>query len=369
MNKGLYVHIPFCMKKCKYCDFNSFCGSDADKNMYLDALFDEMSGYDGEVCDTVFIGGGTPTALSAEEMGLLLKKIDDTFAITADVEFTMEANPKTIDAEKLSVMRENGVNRLSLGVQSFHDNELLALGRIHNAADAHEGFHLARDAGFDNINLDLMLAIPQQTKASLAENIRIAADLSPEHISCYSLILEEGTPLYDEYMRGELALPDDDAQADMYFYAADELKKYGYNRYEISNFALPGRESRHNKKYWQCREYIGVGLSAHSYVGGARYANTDNFSSYIKGRFSDGEKNVLTLSDKMSEFMFMGLRMTEGIAVSEFSERFGKNIRDVFEKPLLKFIKTGMLIEKNGRIFLADKAVEVSNQVMCEFIL
>lgn len=367
--KGLYVHIPFCVKKCKYCDFNSFCGSENDKKLYIDALFSEMDKYSGEKCDTVFIGGGTPTALSADDMQSLLDKINRTFVLAYNTEFTVEANPKTVDEIKLQTMLKYGVNRISLGVQSFNDAELGAIGRIHSAADAAESFCLARRMGFENISVDLMLAIPNQTPDSLSENIRIAAELSPEHISCYSLILEDGTPLYEEYNRGLINLPDEDMQREMYDLAVNELEKYGYRRYEISNFSKPGMESRHNIKYWQCREYIGVGLSAHSYINGVRFSNTDSFSSYIIGDFQGVENDVLSKNDKMSEFMFMGLRMTEGISMHEFSRRFGTDIYEIFGKPLLKFIKMGMLIEKNGRIFLSDNAVEVSNQIMCEFIL
>lgn len=367
--RGLYVHIPFCVKKCKYCDFNSFCGSEQDKKAYLDALFCEMDRYSREKCDTVFIGGGTPTSLSAEEMQLLLKKINSTFDLSDKTEFTVEANPKTVDKHKLQTMLEYGVNRISFGVQSFCDGELSAIGRIHSAADAEQSFYLARDAGFKNISIDLMLAIPNQTPDSLAENIRIAAELSPEHISCYSLILEENTPLYDEYRRGIVTLPDDDMQREMYDLAVSRLAENGYRRYEISNFSKPGAESRHNIKYWQCREYIGVGLSAHSYMDGVRFSNTDSFSSYIKRDFEGGERNVLSDNDRMSEFMFMGLRMSEGISENEFFRRFGTDIYEIFGKPLLKFIKMGMLKEENGRIFLTDNAVEVSNQIMCEFIL
>lgn len=367
--KGLYVHIPFCVKKCKYCNFNSFSTAEENKDAYLAALFKEAEKYRGTVCDTVFIGGGTPTALSTEQTAKLLKKINECFLPTSDAEFSSEANPKTVDMEKLTVMRENGVNRISFGVQSFSDTELAAIGRIHTADDAAESFRMARAAGFDNISMDLMIGIPHQTMESLAENIKIAAELEPEHISCYSLIVEEGTPLYGEYVSGKAVLPNDDYQRDMYDAAVAELKKYGYARYEISNFAKPGRMSRHNMKYWRCEEYLGVGLSAHSYLNGVRRANTDSFASYLKGDYFGGENIYLSKEDMMSEFMFMGLRMSCGVSAKEFYERFGTDIRSIFGKTLSKFIKMGMIKEENERFALTDTAVPVSNAVMCEFIL
>lgn len=368
-NKGLYIHIPFCRQKCKYCDFNSFCGTCSEHKAYLNALFSELDLRRGSACDTVFIGGGTPTALSAEDMERLLKKINENFLLAKDTEFTVEANPKTVDKRKLSVMLENGVNRISFGVQSFSDAELSAIGRIHSAEDARESFYLAREAGFDNISIDLMMSIPLQTLRSLEKNIEIAARLAPEHISCYSLILEEGTPLYDEYLRGEIELPDEEAQRDMYDMAVEVLARYGYARYEISNFAKPGMESRHNMKYWQCKEYIGAGLSAHSYLNSVRFCNTDSFSSYIQGNFKSGEETRLSPNDMMSEFMFMGLRMEHGISKADFKARFGKEIENIFGNQLLKFKKLGMIKEENGRIFLSNSAIPVSNAVMCEFIL
>lgn len=367
--KGLYVHIPFCLKKCKYCDFNSFCFSEADKERYLKALFCEMDKYKGTSCDTVFIGGGTPTSLNTEEMSQLLKKINECFTLSENCEFTVEANPKTVDKEKLDVMLKSGVNRLSVGVQSFNDNELLKLGRVHSKREAIETIRLARDCGFKNISIDLMCAIPDQTTDSFKKNLEKAFLLNPEHISCYSLILEENTPLFNEYKKGLLNLPDEDTEREVYELACSELEKNGYYQYEISNFAKEGFESRHNIKYWQCREYIGLGLSAHSYLDGMRYSNTDNFSSYINGDFGEYGKEILTENDKMSEFMFMGLRMVEGVSEAEFYSRFHMDFKKVFERPLLKFIKLGMIEEENGYFRLTHKALSVSNQIMCEFII
>lgn len=366
--KGLYVHIPFCVKKCKYCDFNSFAACEGDKAAYLNALILNMKCYRGEPVDTIFIGGGTPTSLSAEGLELLLKSIGEIFCPVESCEFTVEANPKTLDAEKLDIMRQNGVNRLSIGVQSFNDGELKKLGRVHTAREAEETVRLAKKY-FDNVSIDLMCSVPGQTKDSFKQNLERAFVLKPDHISCYSLILEEGTPLYDEYEKGRLILPNEDEEREIYELACRELEKHGYTQYEISNFAKRGKRSRHNERYWCCEEYIGVGLSAHSYVDGIRFSNTDDFSSYVSGSFESGERELLTEEDKMSEFMFLGLRMTAGVSKSKFYESFGVRVEEIFNAPLSKFKKMGMIEEENGNLRLSHEAMSVSNQIMCEFIL
>lgn len=367
--RGLYIHIPFCLKKCKYCDFNSFTFSCEDKKSYLSALEKNMQMYSGEEVDTVFIGGGTPTSLSSAELTRLIDSIKSTFKLSESCEFTVEMNPKTVDKEKLTVLKEKGVNRLSLGVQSFNDDELKKIGRIHSSYDAIETVSLIKECGFDNFSIDLMSALPGQTFDSFKENIKTAISLSPSHISCYSLILEDGTPLYEEYIRGELNLPSEDAEREMYDYAVSALNKAGYFRYEISNFAKCGYESKHNIKYWQCDEYIGIGLSSHSYIDGVRFSMTDEFDDYISGDFSRYDENVLTLEDKMSEFMFMGFRMDKGVSKTEFLHRFGKTIDEVFSVPLLKFKKMGMIVEREDYYTLSEVAVGISNSIMCEFLL
>lgn len=366
--KGLYIHIPFCIKKCKYCDFNSFSACREEKGAYLDALILEMEKYRGETVDTIFIGGGTPTSLSAEQLERLLKNVQEKFVLAELCEFTVEANPKTLDSEKLETLKKYGVNRISIGVQSFNDNELLALGRVHTGIEAEETIRLAKKY-FDNISIDLMCAIPNQTKESFRQNLEKAFSIGTQHISCYSLILEEGTPLFSEYEKGNLVLPDEETEREIYDIAVLEMERHGYLQYEISNFAQSGFESYHNKKYWQCDDYIGIGLSAHSYLDGIRFSNTDDFSSYINGGFSSGESEVLSKEDKMGEFMFLGLRMTKGISKTEFENRFGEKLEEVFEKPLLKFKNMGMIEEKGDRIYLTKNAISVSNQIMCEFIL
>ena len=366
--KGLYVHIPFCLKKCAYCDFNSSIASDGVKEKYVDALVCEMAEYKGDEIDTVYIGGGTPTSLKTELLEKVIFAIRDNFNYNG-AEFTVEMNPKTADRKKLEMMRKAGVNRLSIGVQSFCDKELLALGRVHSAEDAKDAIALAKSSGFSNISIDLMLAVPYQTKESFAKTLDTAISQNPDHISCYSLILEEGTPLFDEVKSGKITLCDEDAEREIYEYAKDTLEKNGYTQYEISNFAKDGKVSRHNLKYWNMDEYIGIGLSAHSFLDGVRFCNTDNITEYNLSNFRSGEKEILTKEDMMSEFMFLGLRKTEGVSKKRFFEKFDADIFDIFPKPIEKFIKTGFLIDENGKIRLSKKAVGVSNQIMCEFVL
>ncbi len=366
---GLYVHIPFCLKKCKYCDFVSFDNREELKEKYLDKLIEEMGEYRGFLIDTVFIGGGTPTSLNAHEIKKLLLAIRGNFQIKEDAEFTMEANPKTLDEEKLSIMKMYGVNRLSIGVQSFCDNELFKIGRIHNAEIAKETIALVRENGFKNINIDLMFALPDQTMESFKKSLEAAVENNISHISCYSLILEEKTPLYEENKEGKLVLPDEDTERKMYDYACEFLEKNGYEQYEISNFAKKGYKSRHNIKYWKCNEYIGIGLGAHSYLSGERFQNTEEADKYLSGEFHLDNREALTLSDKIAEFMIMGLRMRKGIEKKEFSKRFGMEIEAVYKKELDKFLKSGFLIEEDGNVFISKEGISVSNSIMCEFAI
>ncbi len=367
--KGLYIHIPFCLKKCKYCNFNSFSPLCNEVKDYLSALFCEMREYKEEEVDTLFIGGGTPTCLEANDLKLLLEEIKNNFKISKNAEFTVEANPKTLDKEKLLILEKGGVNRISLGVQSFDDNELQKIGRVHTACDAIKTIELIKESGFSNFNIDLISAIPNQTEESFLNTLKTTISLNPSHISCYSLILEEETPLYEESLRGNLNIPDEETDRKMYELACELLKENGYTQYEISNFAKVGCKSRHNIKYWSCDEYIGIGLSASSYIGDVRFSNTDDFSEYIKGNFHDGERVILSKNDKMSEFVFMGLRKTEGISKVEFKKRFKEDIFDVFGEVILKYKKMGMIEETNDFLRLSHDALSISNTIMADFIL
>ena len=365
--RGLYIHIPFCVKKYKYCDFLSFSGCMDKAEQYINAVEKEMERFAGETVDTVFIGGGTPTCLEPPLLERLLTAVNSIFKVSAGCEFSAEANPGTLTKEKLAVMKNGGVNRLSIGVQSFNDNELELLGRIHTAEEAARTVQAAQEY-FDNINIDLMTAIPEQTMESLKYNLSKAAELGVSHISCYSLIIEDGTPLYRDYNEGKLNLPDEDTDRDMYAYLCGFLRENGYKKYEISNFAKPGFECRHNLKYWDCMEYIGVGAGAHSYIDGIRYENTRDFLGYIQGK-TMVERQELSIDDMISEFMIMGLRKSAGVSKNEFRRRFGRDIREVYLPILKKFLDAGLLLENDKMIYLSDRGVDISNSVMCEFIL
>ncbi|MCH5184900.1 MAG: oxygen-independent coproporphyrinogen III oxidase [Oscillospiraceae bacterium] len=362
---GIYIHIPFCIQKCLYCDFTSYTGRENIHAAYIDSLISEMREFEGVRADTVFIGGGTPTILAPYLLEKLLYNIHDIFNIEKSAEISAEANPKTIDAEKISVLKKY-INRISVGVQSFNDNELAALGRVHNAREAYDTVLFVRD-NFENFNIDIMSSIPNQTEHSFRQTLETAVKLDPPHISCYSLILEEGTALYDMNEKGVISLPDEDFDRDMYAFANDFLASHGFLRYEISNYAKPGFECRHNIKYWSTEEYLGFGAAAHSYKNGIRYSNSGDPAEYMNGRGGGSEK--LSEKDMIGEFMFMGMRMTAGISAAEFKRRFSKSIYDVYGDVLREKIEKGLIKEKNGRFFLSGRGIDVSNYVLCDFIL
>ena len=366
--KGLYIHIPFCIQKCRYCDFVSYTGMETEAHNYISSVIEEMEEYRGEEIDTVFIGGGTPTILPYQETDRLLKACFERFKISSDCEFTAEANPGTLDTDKVRALKDGGVNRISVGVQSFNDGELKKIGRIHDAKTAYNTIWKLSEAGFSNINIDLMTSLPNQTVKSLAATLNTAMKLPITHISAYSLIIEDGTPIAKEYHDGELTLPDEDADREMYEYTIKTLAKNGFNQYEISNFAKQGCECRHNIKYWQCREYIGLGAAAHSYLNGKRFYNTSELSEYMSGNRHTNDIITLTEQDKISEFMIMGLRMNIGISENEFKKRFKKSIDDVYKAEIEKFIEYGFLVRNNGFIRFSDKGRNVSNSILCEFV-
>lgn len=366
--KGLYIHIPFCVKKCRYCDFVSYTNRETAFHDYISSVIEEMDEYADSEIDTAFIGGGTPTILPAEEIKRLLDTCFKKFKFSTDYEFTAEANPGTLDDEKIHALLDGGVNRISVGVQSFNDGELRKIGRIHDAKTAYNTTWKLSEAGFSNINIDLMTALPDQTMASLANTLDAAVKLPVTHISAYSLIIEDGTPIAKEYHDGELTLPDEDADREMYEYTIKTLAKNGFNQYEISNFAKQGCECRHNIKYWQCREYIGLGAAAHSYLNGKRFYNTSELSEYMSENRHTNDIITLTEQDKISEFMIMGLRMNIGISENEFKKRFKKSIDDVYKAEIEKFIEYGFLVRNNGFIRFSDKGRNVSNSILCEFV-
>lgn len=365
--KGLYIHIPFCVKKCDYCDFVSFSGCDERFEGYIEAVIKEMAQYSGMQIDTVFIGGGTPSILPPYLLSKICNAVKDNFKLSENVEWTMEVNPGTVTDEKIRAMIMGGINRVSVGVQSFNNNELRAIGRIHDSQTACDTIYKLLDAGFNNISIDLMESLPYQTEESFKRSLKNALTLPINHISVYSLIIEDGTPIKKKYDSGEYNVPDEDCDRDLYAYTGRYLSENGFERYEISNYSKPGYESRHNLKYWNCDEYIGIGVAAHSYLDGVRSYNTENLSDYIAGITCVGE-DILTADDKMGEFMMLGLRKTEGVDKLEFERRFSCQPQNVWGNTIDKFIKTGFIKDRNGYIALTEKGLDVSNSIMCEFL-
>lgn len=367
----LYIHIPFCVRKCAYCDFLSAPGSEEAKASYTEALLREIEAVKTEKREvsSIFVGGGTPSALSPSLMGDIFEKIHKSFSVAPDAEITIEANPGTLSKKKLFLYRNVGINRLSLGLQSPEAAELKSLGRIHTYEEFLESFSLAREAGFQNINVDLMCALPDQTYEGWVRNLRKVAALHPEHISAYSLIIEEGTP----FAKRKLNLPDEDTEYRMYEDTAGILAEYGYEQYEISNYAKKDLACQHNVGYWTRKEYLGLGLGAASLWGNQRFSNTSDFSLYLNNSgFPEkirGDRDALSLEAEMSEFMFLGLRMTKGVSKAEFLEGFGVSIESVYGKVLDKYKSVGLLEETEGRIFLTRAGIHVSNGVMAEFLL
>lgn len=366
MEKSLYVHIPFCVQKCLYCDFNSYTNINF-QDEYIDALIKELDLIKEINFKTIFIGGGTPTILSIPNFERLLEKVSKYKAI----EFTVEANPGTLNQEKLELMKLNGVNRLSIGLQAWQDRLLKKLGRIHNLGDFIESYNNARKCGYNNINIDLMFGLPDQSMEDWKETVGNVLALKPEHISSYGLIIEEGTPFFNMHEKGTLVTPGEDIENDMYHYAINEFKNAGLHQYEISNFSLDGYECIHNLTYWRDEEYIGVGAGAHSYIQNKRFFNLSGVRDYIRGINSGSpieEETSLSKEDEMSEFMFLGLRLMKGIDINDFKLRFGMDIDDIYSREILESITEGLLIRDGVMLKLTPKGVDFSNQVFVKFI-
>lgn len=368
-SRGLYVHIPYCVKKCNYCDFCSVPNGRAEvPTDYVKALSSEMLSYKQEpkiVIDTVYFGGGTPSLLSVQHMEKIFDAIRESFSISDGAELTFEANPGTLTREKAEAFKELGFNRVSLGLQSVHEKEMKKLGRIHTYDEFVSAFSYLRAAGFDNINVDLMYGIPHQTKESFADTLRTVVSLSPEHISAYGLMVEDGTPFFAE--RDKLPLPTLDEECDMYEICADILADAGYEHYEISNYAKTGKRSRHNLIYWRSAEYIGVGASAHSFFGGKRYSNTDNVGDYISGvgiHSLIDEKDA----DKAFEYAMLSLRLKDGMSLSNYRERFGVYFTEGKEGILSRLEAEGLLTLSNDRIALTERGFYLSNSILVEIL-
>lgn len=371
----LYIHIPFCVKKCLYCDFLSFSADEKVKEKYIEALRAELMFIGKERCSaslsSVFIGGGTPSVLPAELITRVMDSVKENFTLNPDAEVTIECNPGTVDEEKLKAYFECGINRISFGLQSVHDEELKKLGRIHKFEDFLRSYEEAVKAGFTNINVDLMSDIPGQTADSWNKTLKTICELkpAPTHISAYSLIVEEGTPFAEMAEDGKLDIPDEDTDREMYHMTSLILSEYGYKRYEISNYSKDGYECRHNLGYWTGVTYYGAGLGAASYYEGCRFTNTSELPVYMDDpieSFKLDEK--LTSADKMSEFMILGLRLTKGVKTAEFEEKFGRKLPDVYGREIDRFKAEGLLIEESGMLHLTERGLDLANVVMQAFI-
>lgn len=373
---GLYVHIPFCVKKCGYCDFLSWCGTSEEKETYVQALLKEIESYRefarGYRVSTVFVGGGTPSVLEAGQMEGVLGNIQEVFELEKKPEITLEMNPGTVTEEKLQRYKENGVNRLSIGLQSVKNEKLEVLGRIHSYEEFLESYELARKAGFTNISVDLISSIPGQKLEEWKEELAALSALSPEHISVYQLIIEAETPFYEKYAEHEELLPDEEESREIYLWTGSFLKEQGYEQYEISNYAKPGKESRHNLKYWERGDYLGLGLGAASMVRNIRMSNTKDMKTYLErcGQPKTMREDVQFLEEarQMEEFMFLGLRKTRGVSRKEFRRIFGQEMDMVYEKALHKCLENGMLKEHKDRVYLSEEGVLLSNAVLSEFL-
>ena len=372
-NISLYVHIPFCKQKCFYCDFKSYAGIEELENDYIDALILEIRNKcKGYLIKTLFIGGGTPSYLSENNLSKLLKELNK-LSFLDDAEKTIECNPGTLSDEKIKIIKENNMNRISKGLQTTKNNLLKNIGRIHTIEEFKANYKRVRELGIENINIDIMFGLPNQSLEDYKETLEDIVKLNPEHISAYSLIIEEGTYFYKLYEENKLNVPNEDDERRMYEITKEILEDNNYKQYEISNYAKEGRECRHNKVYWELDEYIGVGVSASSFIDEKRIKNIDNIKEYIERINSniDVSESIVanSLKEDMEEFMFLGLRMIEGVSIDKFKDKFSKDINDVYGEIINKNKKLGLLDEKNGRIYLTDKGIEVSNWVMSEFIL
>ena len=386
-NMGLYIHIPFCKRKCKYCDFISYSNREHLIDRYIECLkyeirdigisnlHDYKKGLDDLInLKTIYIGGGTPSVIDSKYIKEILSEIKQNLKINSDVETTIEVNPGTVNETKLKDYKDAGINRLSIGLQSTNNNTLERIGRIHTYEEFLNTYNLARKIGFSNLNVDLMLALPEQNMEELTEGLEKVIELKPEHISIYSLILEEGTTLYKEIEEGKYVLTDDDMERKMYWKTKKMLENTGYIHYEISNFAKKGFESKHNLSCWNGEEYIGVGAAAHSYTNNVRYSNIGNIEEYINN-FENGKAidnfvfhEKQTNESKMKDYMILGLRKIEGINIDIFKNKFLQNPLYLFRKELEQLINEKLLIVDGNYIKLTDKGLDLANLVWKEFV-
>ena len=382
-NLSVYLHIPFCVRKCAYCDFYSGAFDDGSKALYLDTLLREIreagetSRYDHYRVSTIYFGGGTPSLLHPDQLYRLMSALRESFRISGDAEITLEGNPGTLDEEKLLAFREAGINRLSLGLQSTEDSLLLKLGRIHTYREFLETYESARKTGFGNISVDLMSGIPGLTPEAWEKTLKKVVRLSPDHLSAYSLMIEENTPfwgLYGENGSRTLELPSEEQDREMVQRTGEILSEAGMHQYEISNYAVPGKESRHNSAYWTGQDYLGLGAAAASFLpaedrgNGILKRRSRHAGSLRYDLFPDEEEELLTKEDLMSEFMILGLRMTAGVSDAEFRRRFGESFFERYRDIIAKLKPSEVFEIKEDRLLLSPYGRDVSNRVMVEFL-
>lgn len=375
---GIYIHIPFCIKKCNYCDFLSAPAKQQVQKYYTDSLISQIMQYESLInkyqVKTIFFGGGTPSILNIKEMERIIEAIYQiSVAVDTLNEITIEANPGTLSKEKLNVYKKLGFNRLSIGLQSADNEELKLLGRIHTYEEFLKNYFDARECGFQNINIDLMTGLPKQTLEKAENTLEKIVKLNPEHISAYSLIIEEGTPFYEWYYKKEYLLPDEETERNIYYKTKEILKQNGYNRYEISNYSKLGYESSHNLSYWSGTDYLGLGLGASSYINGVRFTMEKDLEMYckeaIEGKSLERDRVVLTENEQMEEFMFLGLRKTKGICKREFEEQFQYSIDKLYGIVLERLSANELIVNDTEWVYLTDYGIDVSNQVLAEFLL
>lgn len=377
---GIYIHIPFCKQKCYYCDFISYPNQEEKQNQYIEKLRKEIEEkkeiLQNHKITTIYIGGGTPSYIAIEQMEKILKTLKNCLNETIqkekkELEITIEINPGTVNKEKLKRYREIGINRISIGLQTTKDVLLKKIGRIHTMKQFKQTYEWTKEVGFNNINIDLMIGLPEQSITDMKESLEEITKLEPTHISVYSLILEEGTKLEKKITEGELKLPEEEIERNMYWYVKNKLELAGYEHYEISNFAKKGKESKHNLNCWEQKEYIGFGVAAHSYRKGIRYSNTENLQKYLEAKNWEEIKTVHEVQkeeDKQKEYMLLGLRKIEGITISKFKQKFGSNPIYLFRKQLEKLVEEELIKIDLDKIKLTNKGLDFANLVWEEFV-
>ena len=386
-NIGIYVHIPFCKRKCRYCDFKSYEDKEELIENYIKYLkyelaqvgdgnsMDSKEGYDKlAIVNTIYIGGGTPSFIDSKYIVEIINTIKEHYTLNTDVEITIEVNPGTVTKEKLQDYIKCGINRLSIGLQSTKESLLKQLGRIHSLAEFEQTYQMARKVGFKNINIDLMIGLPNQTLEDVIDSINKVLKYNAEHVSVYSLIVEENTPLYDDIQSKKLILPEEDLERSMYYKVKEMLEENGYIHYEISNFAKPNFESKHNLACWSQEEYIGIGVSAHSYTNNVRYSNIDSIEEYIKNFETNNEIDNFIFHEKqnkesqMQEYMLLGLRKLKGVQIQNFKNKFGENPIYLYHKELEKLAKQDLIEVDGDNIRLTKKGLDFANLVWEEFV-